>query len=237
MSRGIILPVLIGIVALGLIGFSQPVMSAVWDPITSGTTNDLYSIDCVDANTCYATGGLGTILKTADGDNDDIENKKQMKDQILPIDPNKLTKTRLPFIENQGQIPVEVKFYANTFSANVFVTEDSLTYSLFIDTTKEKEPDVNNSVLGWAIKERFVNSQTLNPKGLEKSGSIVNYFAGDSTNWKTNIPTFDTVTLGEIWDSIDVRLKVNGNSVEKIFYVNPGGNVEDIKISSFFITI
>jgi len=41
-----------------------------WSTQTSGTTNHLYGVTCIDANTCYASGGTGSdfiILKTTNG--------------------------------------------------------------------------------------------------------------------------------------------------------------------------
>jgi photosystem II stability/assembly factor-like uncharacterized protein len=40
---------------------------AQWMPLNSGTTNDLYSVCFTDANTGYAAGESGIVLKTTDG--------------------------------------------------------------------------------------------------------------------------------------------------------------------------
>jgi hypothetical protein len=40
---------------------------ADWLPQTSGTTNDLSSVACVNASRCWAVGAGGTILRTTDG--------------------------------------------------------------------------------------------------------------------------------------------------------------------------
>ncbi|MDO8095059.1 MAG: SBBP repeat-containing protein, partial [Candidatus Brocadiales bacterium] len=48
--------------------------------------------------------------------------------------------------------------------------------------------------------------------------------------WKTNISTYDSVNLGEIYDGIELKLRAYGNNVEKLFCVKPGADPEQIKI-------
>lgn len=40
---------------------------ATWTALTSGTTEDILSIDCYDKDTVYASGGNGLVLKTTNG--------------------------------------------------------------------------------------------------------------------------------------------------------------------------
>jgi len=144
------------------------------------------------------------------------------------VDTAKLGSLQIPFIENQGQLNEDVKFYVSTFVGTVFVTESSLTYS-FSKTLDDTIQDV-------AVNEKFLGTNGLQPTGIAKSDSIVNYFVGDKQNWRSNIPTFDSVSLGEIWPLIDVELKAYGNNVEKIFNVQPDGNVDNIWLSFDGIT-
>ena len=59
----------------------------------------------------------------------------------------------------------------------------------------------------------------------------MNYFKGnDPSKWKTNISTYEVVTLGEVYKGIELKLKAYGNNVEKLFYVKPGANPDQIKI-------
>jgi len=48
----------------------------------------------------------------------------------LKVDTAKLGSLQIPFIQNQGQLNEEVKFYVSTFTGTIFVTESELTYSL-----------------------------------------------------------------------------------------------------------
>ncbi len=88
------------------------------------------------------------------------------------------------------------------------------------------------SEIKWlAIKEEFVGGKVNEIKGEAQSVTKVSYFTGnDSKEWKDNIPTYDVVMLGEVYEGIDLRLKAYGNNVEKIFTVKPDANHEMIRI-------
>jgi len=147
----------------------------------------------------------------------DLASEKESKS--VSLDLTKLSGLRLPFIENQGQIDERAKFYADTFAGPVYVTDDSLRYTIYGETE------------GVVIEERFLTDLVMNPVGLEPSTTIVNYFVGDKDKWRTNVPTYNDVSLGEIWPSIDVSLRAYASNVEHLFIVMPGGDVEDIRIS------
>ncbi len=130
-----------------------------------------------------------------------------------------LTSLQVPFVQNEGQIRDEqVKFYAQTFAGNVFVTDEGITYAL-----KGEEGQ------SWAVSEAFVGSSRIVPVGEKTSATKVNSFIGsDHSQWKSGLPTFDEVALGEIYDRISVNLRAYGNNMEKIFTVAPGGDPASI---------
>ncbi|MBI5376829.1 MAG: SBBP repeat-containing protein [Candidatus Schekmanbacteria bacterium] len=133
-------------------------------------------------------------------------------------------KISIPFIENQGQMDKKVKFYANTFAGNVFITDKAdIVYSL----TKR---DSLNSVEHANLKESLIGRNSVDIHGEEKSSSMVNYFVGNSSNWKNNISSYNTVALGEVYDGIHLNLKAYGKNVEKLFVVDPCGKISDIRV-------
>jgi Beta-propeller repeat len=137
----------------------------------------------------------------------------------------KLGKVQIPFIANQGQIDKEVKFYARTFAGTVFVKETGeLVYSF---PKLEDKKRVNRA----ALKEELIGGKVTEVKGESQAVTKLNYFKGnDRSTWHTNIPSYDSVNLGEVYQGIDVKLKAHGNNVEKLFYVKPGAKPETIKI-------
>ncbi|MEW6026300.1 MAG: CFI-box-CTERM domain-containing protein, partial [Planctomycetota bacterium] len=68
--------------------------------------------------------------------------------------------------------------------------------------------------------------------GLEPAPTEVNYFMGDNPkNWRTNIRSYNLITLGEVWKGVTLNLKANSRNIEKLFIVAPDGNPESIRFS------
>ncbi len=137
----------------------------------------------------------------------------------------KLAKLQIPFIANQGQSDKEVKFYARTFAGTVFVTETGkLVYSL-------PKVEGKKQTKGVVLKEELIGGKVTEVKGESQAITKLNYFKGnDRSKWQRNIPTYDVVSLGEVYEGIEVKLKAHGNNVEKLFYVKPGAEPETIKM-------
>jgi len=135
---------------------------------------------------------------------------------------NKAYRIQIPFIENKGQVGSdEVSFYAKTYGGTLFVGKDgTLTYSF---ASEDKN--------GVVIKE-IVTDNKVTVKGLEPSPTQINYFKGsDQSKWKTSIPCFNSISLGEICKGIERTLKAYGKNVEKLFKVLPEANPESIKVT------
>ncbi|UJS17102.1 MAG: SBBP repeat-containing protein [Candidatus Jettenia sp.] len=95
------------------------------------------------------------------------------------------------------------------------------------DTHSEGEP----SGKGLALKEEIIGGKVAQVKGEGRAVTKVNYFQGkDASQWKSNIPTYEAVNLGEVYEGIEFRLKAYGNNVEKLFYVKPGADPGQIKV-------
>jgi len=152
----------------------------------------------------------------------------------------RIQKLSIPFILNQGQVDKRVKFYANTFGGTVFVTEKGeMIYSLqkaerdrkaLKQKGKALKPD-SKAVKGWALKEELVGGRLKEVKAEEEAITNVSHFIGnDSSKWRSNIPTYGLVNLGEVYEGIEVKLRAYGRSVEKLFYVKPGADPNSIRL-------
>jgi len=164
--------------------------------------------------------------------NFETESHQAQSGTAAQIDAGELAKVHLPFIENQGQMSPQVKFYANTFAGTVFVAEDGLTYAIGKSAASDKVADNADQARQMAaIKEKFLHSNPLEPSGAKRSSAVVNYFVGNQEDWRSNIPAYEVVRLGEVWPAVDVELNAYGKNVEKIFKVRPGGIVADIRLA------
>jgi hypothetical protein len=133
----------------------------------------------------------------------------------------KLARVQVPFVENKGQINnSEISFYARTLSGTLFVENSGvLTYALPL-----------NDKAGVVFKE-IITGKKMKPSGLTPSSIVIHSFKGrDRSTWKTSIPNYEAVSLGEIYENVDLTLRAYGNNVEKIFTVFPGGNPAHIAI-------
>lgn len=171
-------------------------------------------------------GGPRTVCPTS-GDSLDL-NQNNEPASTRPYQP---ALSRVPFIQNQGQIAEEqVLFYARTFGGSVYVRADGdLVYILprgagspqsEIESRKLKIPRVA------VLRETLVDADLMTPpSGAERSATIINSFIGsDPRRWQANIPSFNAVWFGEIYEGIALEVRATGNNVEKIFTVAPGAD-------------
>ncbi len=132
----------------------------------------------------------------------------------------KLSSISVPFIENRGQVPKEVAFYAKTFGGTVFVTRSGqLVYSL---------PAGKGGV---ALKEILIGADIKSVKGEERSITKVSYFTGsDRKKWISGLTTYNYISLGEPWRGIKLKIHAHGKNVEKLFYIEPEVDPEKIRV-------
>jgi len=128
-----------------------------------------------------------------------------------------LSSLRLPFVSNEGQVgDKQVKFYADTFAGTVFVTDDGITYAL---------PKTGDG--GWVLKEEFAGAEALVPAPVGTPTAPVNYYIGEI---QESLSAYEEITLGKVYDKINVNLRAYGNNMEKIFTVYPGGDPDTIAL-------
>jgi predicted outer membrane repeat protein len=139
----------------------------------------------------------------------------------------KAVRLQIPFIVNEGQIPDKnVKFYAKTFGGTAFVTEKGEIVYAFPEVQKD-----NDTNRGWILKEKLVGAPPIVPKGLDSAKTNVNYFIGKNpAKWQTNLPTFNSISMGQVYPGIQLCLKAHSKNVEKIFTVAPGAHPDNIKL-------
>lgn len=123
----------------------------------------------------------------------------------------------MPFIENSGQLADgSIKFYAPTFDGAVTVAADgSIAYLVH---------------RGNSIREHLVGAIS-SPRGDIISPAAINSFSSfDSVSWKSNLAAYDTISLGEVYRGVELKLKAHGRRVEKLFHIHPAGKPEIIRM-------
>jgi hypothetical protein len=144
----------------------------------------------------------------------------------------RLAGVRVPFIVNQGRTDARVAFHAPTFAGTLFVTKKGdLVYALPAAAVGARRDTRGRSTTpGWTLTERLQGGR-VRPLGQDPSATGVSYFVGnDPTRWRPAVPTYDQLSLGEVWPGVTVALRARGRSVEKVFTVLPGASVARIRV-------
>ncbi len=145
----------------------------------------------------------------------------------------------IPFTANYGQTDEQVKFYARTFGGTVFVTKTGeIVYSLPTNdhtagqfAHKGLRSFCSDEYIGLALTERFVGGSIGDVHGEGRAITKINSFKGnDPAQWRRDVPSYESVDLGEVFDGINLRLRAYGNNVEKLFCLSPGADVGDIRV-------
>jgi hypothetical protein len=129
----------------------------------------------------------------------------------------------LPFIRNDGQTDDRVGFYARTAFGTTFVMKaGDIVYQVAQGPPAAADPAV--------LKEVLVGRRVTIVQGDTPAATRVNFFRGnDPARWQSNVPTYEVVDFGEIYDGIRLTLRA-GRSVEKIFTVQPGARPSDVRL-------
>lgn len=146
--------------------------------------------------------------------------------QKLSNSPSRITGTTVPWVQNAGQWPGSVAYVAHTFTGNVIINADQeILYALPVDSTA-----------GYVLKERFLGNsrqaEPVRPKGERKSSAAFNYFLGnDPAKWATQVPAYELLSMGEVWEGVTLKLQARNQNVEKLFYVQPKINPAVIQVT------
>ena len=135
-----------------------------------------------------------------------------------------LSHLSIPFVENQGQKHSEVAYYAPTLGGTFYVT---ISGELVLALPASEQGEL------ISLSEQIVSEEAISPRALDPSSTRINYFLGqDPRNWRAQVPSFDTISLGEICSGIELSLKAYGGRIEKIFALDAGG-VDLLAAASF----
>jgi alpha-tubulin suppressor-like RCC1 family protein/ABC-type uncharacterized transport system auxiliary subunit len=125
----------------------------------------------------------------------------------------------MPFLANKGILSNdEILYYAKTFAGTVQVHKngDMILYS---------------QSTGQRLVERISGAGPFVPKAGTPSESTINLFYPLTlVSGKTRVDAFNHILMPDIYPHISMKLKAYGQTVEKIFIVNPGGHSDQIQI-------
>ncbi len=156
---------------------------------------------------CAVVFIIGLILVLTGGREavEELPGKKQSKSGFAQI--------QVPFIENQGQAPEEVAYYAQTHGGSFYVTGDGAMVLAL--------PGNKDGSAGTTITERILGNDNIAPRGQSRAETVVNIYAGSQPEeWRKNLPSYRSLVLDGVDEGFGLELKAYGKNIEKIFRVH-----------------
>jgi hypothetical protein len=152
------------------------------------------------------------------------------------------------FVENQGQwADASVRYFHQGNGANVAMLDSGVAFQLVRCeplADPEAEPAAT-SLARWRNDRRgapsastellqfsaeFVGAATVSPVGLRPSEARFNYFIGDPTNWRSEVPSYEVVAFEGLYPGIDLHTWGLHSSLKYEFHVAPGADWSQIQV-------
>lgn len=145
----------------------------------------------------------------------------------------------IEFIENKGQWNNAFQFMAEIPGGFLYLEENQLKFQFYNTSVFQK---VNKKVLHtkyhflenplpWhGINLMFLNANPMRWNGIYKNKGAFNFIYGQSPEkWVSNVNAYGSITAGQVYNGIDLKMYVSNETVKYDFVVAPGVNPKIIK--------
>jgi hypothetical protein len=143
--------------------------------------------------------------------------------------------TPLAFEQNRGQLDARADFLARGSGYSLFLSDGGkATLSLRGGTDKATSSQrIASAVSSVVLQMRLLGgTENVSPTGNDVLPGKVNSFVGARSNWRTNIPTFESVRYDDVYRGIDLLYYgSNQRQLEYDFVVAPGANPRAIRLA------
>lgn len=130
---------------------------------------------------------------------------------------------QVPFIENRGHVKnSKVRFFATTYNgfATIYVEENgTLSYNFSFKNQKST-----------VIKEMFTDKNISITPQDPLSPQVIQLFK-EKMNLQEDISNYYRMSLGEIYENINLELNAFADTIEKFLTILPGGDPDKIRIT------
>ena len=144
--------------------------------------------------------------------------------------PRRLSRIRVPFVENGGQFPSGSLAAPMPFGAAYVTGDDHLVYTLRREADDSGGVSPRSRVFRQTLGETFVQGKAKAVGGRIASAGVSRFVGDDPSRWHGNLRSYEDVRLGEVWPGILVSLRARAGSLEKVFTVQPGAPVNRIRL-------
>jgi hypothetical protein len=140
----------------------------------------------------------------------------------------------LVFVENTGQLPPEVRFYAQSRGAAMYFAPRAAVFT-FVKHEARSGPHPTPDrapAPGLALAMRFVGANRHPAVGGRRPGPARwNHLVGqDRTKWRTNLPTWEEVTYHDLWPGVDAVFRGRDGELKYDFVLQPGAQPASIAL-------
>jgi len=128
----------------------------------------------------------------------------------------------LAFVPNQGQTDAQARFLVHGAGGTLFFTPGEAVLTL---------PDPSDTVTTTVVRLRYVGANA-SPTISARSAlpGVVNYLTGgDSTKWRTNVPTYAGISYGALYGGIDLNYDGTDGKLKSTYVVAPNADPSQIR--------
>ncbi len=125
----------------------------------------------------------------------------------------------LVFVENRGQTDARVAYYVQGKDKSLYFTPEGITIAL-----RGKEGR-------WAVRLEFVGADRVCPVGEDVSPTVISYFRGPRTQWKTGLRTFRRIAYRDLWPGIDLVCTGSLDRMKYEFRLAAGADPRRIRLA------
>jgi hypothetical protein len=77
---------------------------------------------------------------------------------------------------------------------------------------------------------QFEGAKQVEPVGLDRAETVYNYYVGDQSRWRSEVPTYETVAYLGLYEGIDLLTWGRRDSLKYEFHVAPGADYRQIRV-------
>jgi Beta-propeller repeat/RTX calcium-binding nonapeptide repeat (4 copies) len=135
----------------------------------------------------------------------------------------------LSFIANTGQSDPSVKFQVKGAGHSIYFTPNEITFTAFQTPTEPGNAPTNSATVRSSLADSNPNPTI---SGLDKLPGFANFILGeDSSQWHTDVPTFNGVVYQNVYQGIDRIFKGTEGKLKSEFLVAPFADPSQIRMN------
>jgi hypothetical protein len=135
----------------------------------------------------------------------------------------------LSFIANAGQSDPSVKFQVKGAGHSIYFTPNEITFTAFQKPTEPGNAATNSATVRSSLADSNPNPTI---SGLEKLPGFANFILSeDSSQWHTDVPTFNGVVYQNVYQGIDRIFKGTEGQLKSEFLVAPFADPSQIRMN------